>query len=209
MEIKTSMLGIRAGVGIGIAVALLLLSAVPAVNATIVSIEPDSQTVLAGEDFSVDVYVDTVTELTVAGAVLHFEQAAVQATAITEGITSGYPHFYTFEDIDNTTGLVTFTYGLSPGSSVSGSGPLATINFTADVLAEGTYNLDLTDVELFDEVGPILLDAVHNGTVTVLRPAPVPVPQFGPIGMLALIGALVVVLAISVSATSRKRLRRK
>ena len=176
---------IKAGTSIsiiGITVFLILMGAVSAVDAAVVRVEPASQPVSAGEDFSVDVYVDTVTELTADGAILHFDPAAMRATAVTEGITSGYPKFFTCEEIDNTTGLVTFTYGLSPGSSVSGSGPLATINFTADELTEGTYNLDLTDVELYDEIGPIPTEGIYNGTVIITggpSPTPSPTPTTG------------------------------
>ena len=159
---------IKAGISIiWITVFLILMGAVSAVDATVVRVEPASQTVSAGEDFSVDVYVDTVTELTADGAILHFDPAAMRATAVTEGITSGYPKFFTCEEIDNTTGLVTFTYGLSPGSSVSGSGPLITIELTADSIAEGTYNLDLTDVGFYDEIGPIQVEGIYNGTVII------------------------------------------
>ena len=157
--------------GTGIAVCLLLLVAVSAVDATVVSIEPINQAVPAGQSFSVNVSVDTVTNLTLHGAILHFDPSAMQATAITEGITSGLPHFYTFEDIDNLNGKVTFTYALNTGSSVSGSGPLAGINFTADASANGTYNLNLTEVELWNESTVIPLDGVNNGTVNITAPA--------------------------------------
>ncbi len=167
MKIKT-----KASVtGTGIAVCLLLLVAVSAVDATVVSIEPNNQTVPAGQSFSVNVSVDTVMNLTLHGAILHFDPSAMQATAITEGITSGLPHFYTFEDIDNLNGKVTFTYALNTDSSVSGSGPLAGINFTADASANGTYNLNLTEVELWNESAVVPLDGVNNGTVNITAPA--------------------------------------
>ncbi len=149
-----------------------MVLAVSAVDATVVSVEPASQTVLSGQDFSVDVSVDTVTDLTLQGAILHFDPAAMQATAITEGITSGLPHFMTIEDIDNTNGVVTFMYALNTGSTVSGSGPLVTVQFTSNESAECTFDLTLTDVELWNETAIIPLEGVNDGNVSLDKTAP-------------------------------------
>ena len=149
-----------------------MVLAVSAVDATVVSVEPASQTVLSGQNFSVNVSVDTVTNLTLHGANLNFDPAAMEATAITEGITSGLPHFMEIATIDNTNGVVTFMYALDEGCTVSGSGPLVTINFTSNESAECTFDLDLTDVELWNETAVIPLEGVNDGTVSLDKTAP-------------------------------------
>ena len=144
---------IKAGISIiWITVFLILMGAVSAVDATVVRVEPASQTVSAGQSFSVNIVVDEITTLTTVGAFLHFDPAAMQATAVTEGITSEYPKFFTYEDINNTTGEVVFTYSVDIGRSVSDSGPLVTIEFTADASANGTFNLNLAEVEFYDNL---------------------------------------------------------
>jgi len=166
---------------IGIAVFLSLLFAVSAVDATVVRVEPASQTVSAGQSFNINIVVDEVTKLTTVGAILHFDPAAMQATAITEGITSEYPKFFIFEDINNITGEVVFTYSVDIGSSVSDSGPLVTTEFTADASASGTFNLNLAEVELCDEIGPIPIEGIYNGTVIIVGgPTPTPTPTPSP-----------------------------
>jgi hypothetical protein len=189
---------IKAGTSIsiiGITVFLILMGAVSAVDAAVVRVEPASQTVSAGQSFSVNIVVDEVTTLTTVGAFLHFDPAAMQATAVTEGITSEHPKFFTYEDINNTTGEVVFTYSVDVGRSVSDSGPLVTIEFTADASANGTFNLNLAEVEFYDEIGPIPMDGVYNGTV-IITGGQKSIPGFTVIEVVAAIGILVMLFAI-------------
>ena len=197
-------------IGATVTVLLLLwLVTLGFAGATVVKIEPATQNVLAGEGFSVDVTIEGVTDMAANGAILHFDPNAMQATAIVEGesLKRGGTTL-PVEIIDNTAGTVTFAYALSTGS-VGGSGPLATIEFTAAASAEGTFDLDLTDLELYDSNLNLIPKDVINGTVTIggAGPAP-PTPGFSGISFAAAIGILVILFVISDRATIRRRRRK-
>ena len=164
-------------IGATVVVLLLLwLVTVGLAGATVVKIEPSTQNVLAGEGFSVDVTIEDVTDMAADGAILHFDSGAMQAANITAGVINSFP----VETIDNEAGAVTFGYAKATGS-FSGSGALATIDFTADASAEGVYNLNLTDVELIEPDISAIPIAVSNGTVTVVGgPTPTPTPSPSP-----------------------------
>ena len=130
---------------------------------TTVKVEPTSQTVSPGQSFSVNVTVENVTDLASDGAILHFDPNAMQATNVTGGVIDTFP----IEIMDNTTGTVTFAYALSAGS-FSGNGTLATIEFTTNASAEGTFNLNLTGVELLRPDHSVIPTDVFNGTVTLI-----------------------------------------
>ena len=153
---------------VGIAVFLVLIGAVSGVDTTAVKVEPATQSVLSGESFSVNVTVEDVTDMAADGAILHFDPDAMQATDITAGVITTSP----IEDIDNTAGTVTFGYALMTGS-FSGSGPLATIEFTTNASAEGTFNLNLTDVELLEPNQDVIPTDVFNDTVSLDKTPPI------------------------------------
>ena len=146
-----------------VAVLLSMVFAVSAVDASItttVSVEPDSQVIIPGDSFSIDVYVTDVTNMAADGAILHFDPSAMQATGITGGVITTFP----IEDIDNVAGTVTFAYAKMTGS-FTGSGPLATIDFDSNASAECWFNLTLTDVELLDPSLNLIPAAVFDGVV--------------------------------------------
>jgi len=145
---------------IWVAVVLVLIGAVSAVDATTVSVEPATQVIIPGDSFSVDVYVTDVTNMAADGAILHFDPNAMQATGITAGVITTFP----IEQIDNVTGTVTFGYALTTGG-YTGSGPLATIDFDTNASAECWFDLNLTDVELYDSDVQLIPAEVVNGTV--------------------------------------------
>jgi len=161
-------------IGATVTVLLLLwLVTLGLAGATVVKIEPATQNVLAGEGFSVNVTIEDVTDMAADGAILHFDPGAMQATNITAGVINSFP----VETIDNEAGAVTFAYAKATGS-FSGSGALATIEFTADASAEGVFDLDLTDVELIEPDLSAIPIAVSNGTVTIVGgPTPTPSPS--------------------------------
>ena len=153
---------------------LLWLVTLSLAGATIVKVEPATQEVSAGEGFSVDVTIEDVTDMAANGAILHFDPTAMQAANITAGVIDSFP----VEIIDNEAGTVTFAYALQTGS-YTGSGPLATIDFTADASAEGTFDLNLTDVEILRPDVSLIQTGVSNGTVTITgdgEPTPTPTP---------------------------------
>ncbi|CAD6491513.1 MAG: Cohesin domain protein [Candidatus Argoarchaeum ethanivorans] len=179
---------------------LLALSAATAAGAATVKVDPATQSVTPGDEFSVSVIIEGVTDMGMDQAVLNFDPSVMQVSGIIEGefLKSGGTTV-PIEIRDNTTGRVTFAYALTTGS-VSGSGTLATINFdTSPSAAEGVYNLKLTEVALANSIGdPIVVDEVSKGTVTVggsAGSAP-PTPGFSVIEVVVAIGILAVVFAI-------------
>ena len=156
---------------------LLTLSATTAgANGATVSVELAAQDVTVGNPFSVDINITDVAYMGMDQVIVHFDQTAMQATAIVEGDWlknwPGGGGTLAITDINNTAGTASFTYALmTQGVGATGSGTLATINF--DTTAEGlNYPLSLTDVALADGNGdPITVDDVQNGTVNITAPA--------------------------------------
>ena len=207
MEIKK-----RRGIGltvVGLTLLFCVISTITLAGAAVVEVVPADQTVTAGESFSVDVRVKDVTYMAADEVNLSFDPdvMSVPASGVTEGgflKTGGATSNVT--DINNASGFVKFAYLLkTPHTGVNGSGILATINFDTDPsAAPGTYNLDLTNVKLADgDNQPITVDEINNGTVTIQSAAPV--PGLSGTGMVAVIGVLAIVLAISVRATRKRR----
>ena len=209
MEIKK-----RRGIGltvVGLTLLFCVISTITLAGAAVVEVVPADQTVTAGESFSVDVRVKDVTYMAADEVHLSFDPSvmSVPALGVTEGgflKTGGTT--YTAPGtpvIDNTTGFLKFAYLLkTPQTGVDGSGILATINFNTDPAATpGTYPLNLTTVKLRDgDNNPITVDEINNGTVTILQPAPV--PGLSGTSMVAVIGVLAIVLAISAMRKRRK-----
>jgi len=209
MEIKR-----RRGIGLTVVALTLLFCVISTITLAganggpVVEVVPADQTVTAGQSFSVDVRVKDVTYMGADQAVLNFDHDAMQATGIVEGnwlkTCPGGEGTIIVEEIDNTNGTVTFLYALinSSACSRSGDGILATINFDTDpAAAPGKYPLNLTKVKLKDRYGDTIPDvSKSNGTVTIIQP----VPGLSGTGMVAVIGVLAIVLAISVG-TMRKR----
>jgi hypothetical protein len=170
-------------IGVLVFLGLSLIFTVSAVEATVVKVDPASQTVTPGESFSVNVRVEDVTYMGAHGASLNFEPSAMSVTSVIEGDflkTAGATLPLT--NIDNTAGTATFCYSLmTPGVGVDGSGVLATINFNINPAAEDVYNLDLTNVELFNGAGDEITGAsIINGLVTIEpepTATPTPTPQ--------------------------------
>jgi len=190
---------------IGVAVFLSLIFAVSAVDAASVEVDPSSQTVSGGDAFHVNVIVDDVVDMRADQAVLNFDPDVMQVTGVVEGDflkTGG--NTIGLGMWDNTAGTATFGYSLyGSWTAVSGGGTLATIEFeTYPDAPPGTYDLNLTDVELVNASNDTIPTGVFNGTVTITPPVPVPV--LSGIGMIVLIGMLAIVLAISVTKRERK-----
>ena len=176
-------------------------------EAAVVTVSPTTQNVTAGQSFSVDVRVEGVTDMGAEEADLKFDPDAMQATETIEGdflnSVAGGGGTLAIEDIDNTKGIVTFSYSLmNPGVGASGSGVLATINFNTTSAAGGEYNLDLTTVLLLDADGhEITVDDVSGSKVKI---QPVPPPRSGT-GMVAAISILAIALAISSAMRKRRK----
>ncbi|MEA1945399.1 MAG: cohesin domain-containing protein [Euryarchaeota archaeon] len=188
---------------------VLVLMMVASAGATEVKVYPASQTVAAGDPFHVDVVVVDVDDLKGYAATLNFNPGAMQVTGITEGafLKTGGTTVPIFS-LDNVTGTATFASTLGfydPWTTVSGSGILATIQFSTYPGAPAdTYDLTLTNVELRNASNALIPISVVDGTVTIERAAPTPVPALSEIGMIVLTGMLAIVLAISVAKRRRE-----
>ena len=154
-------------IAVGTAILVLFwLVTLSIAGATSVNVHPTYQEVAPGHTFQVEVNVTDVTNMAADGAILHFDPTAMQATGITAGVIDTFP----IEIIDNVAGTVTFGYALATGS-YTGTGVLATIDFTADVAVTGEFDLNLTDVELLDPSMNLIQTDVNNGTVNITAPA--------------------------------------
>ena len=156
---------------------VLVLMIVASAGATEVRVDPASQTILAGNNFQVDVVVEDVVNMKGDAAVLNFDPGAMQVTGIIEGdflktggSTTGIGIW------DNTAGTAVFGYTLGTGTwtTVSGSGTLATIQFSTYPGAPAdTYDLNLTDVELRNASNELIPTDVVDGEVIIERESPV------------------------------------
>ena len=196
---------IKKGRGIAITAGLILLfclALTPSVGgATAVNVTPATQEVFAGENFSVNITIENMTNMKSDWAKLNFDPSAMNAVEIIEGdfLKTGGTTLGGWI-IDNTTGFAGFGYTLLVGTPVNGSGVLATINFITSEEAEGTFNLNLTDVIIKNETADIPVD-VYNGTVKILalrRPVP-------GLSIPAILALIVILTAVTVVSIRRKK----
>lgn len=136
-------------------------------SGTIVSLDPSSQTVSAGDIFNVNVSCVPSQPIKAFEFRLSFNPSLLQANSVTEGdIFDGYTTFFNPGTIDNNAGTIVDVYGLIVGhGSVSEIGTFVTISFTIKD-ASGTSSLDIDDVGVTDEAGYISID-VNDGSVVV------------------------------------------
>jgi adhesin HecA-like repeat protein len=184
-----SMKGARIVLLLGI---VLLAGVVHVAAAPLLSIEPPSQSVHAGQSFSLDVKITGVTDLFAFQFALAFTPGVLAATSITEGpfLARGGTTFFIPGTIDNAGGTIAATGDslLGPLAGVTGSGTLATISFQA--LAGGTSPLTLTQVLLLDsQLGEIPV-SLRAGAVTVQPATGVPEPRATLLLTLSLAGLL-------------------
>ncbi|MBK9169470.1 MAG: hypothetical protein IPM24_18685 [Bryobacterales bacterium] len=170
--------------------ASLLVWGVPLGAATI-EVSPGSANATIGSTIIVDVLIQSVADLYAHQFDLSFDPSVLSATLVSPGqFLSGGVGFLPGE-IDNVAGTVVFTADTlsGPDPGVSGSGTLASIQFTG--LAPGVSALVLSNVILLDSnLADIELDAVNGGSVRV-GDATVPEPAQGVPMIVALIAFLV------------------
>jgi len=147
-----------------------MIFAVSGVDATVVvKVVPASQTVRGGENFSVNVTIEDVTNMDAAQARLFFDTSAMNATGGIEGefLKTGGSTFGS-PIINNTEGFAGFVYMLLPGGTpVTGSGVvLATMNFNTSDDVEGAFNLNFADVMIGTSAGYVPVDT-YNGTISI------------------------------------------
>ena len=147
--------------------AVLCSIVLPALAAQI-SVEPLSQTVSKGENFTVDIYVDPEGNVTAGGDyILSFNNTLLRATSLTPGtFFSGFDTFL-FGGINNTTGTIDYGEGTF-GGGVNTPGTLTTITFEAIADEDGVSELTFETVTLSDPDGSVISTNVSNGTVSVI-----------------------------------------
>ena len=162
---------------------LSLAAVVPASAAPNLSFSPSSTNVTVGSNFSVDIVISTVTDLYSweVGTVNFGPAGLVNVTSIVQGGFLGAGQSFG-GTINNPSANITFLFSaLSGASGVTGSGVLATINFTA--LSAGTANLSMAEILLGDSFLDIIVpDPSGVGTITISSGVPEP----GTFGLLAL-----------------------
>ena len=134
---------------------------------TIVSIDPENQTVGANEDFTISVYCTPGQPIKAYELKLSFDPSLVTANEVTEGdIFDGYSTFFNAGTIDNNAGTIVGIYGLILGpGNVSDPGTLVSISFTGEANA-GSSIIGIYDVGITNESAYIPITLV-NGTVLV------------------------------------------
>ena len=138
----------------------------PSIDTTI-SINPQTQTVGPGENFTVDVYCVPGQPIKAFELKLSFNPSRVKAINVTEGnIFNDYSTFFNEGDIDNNAGNIADIYGLILGEgNVIDPGTFVTISFISKETS-GSYTLDISDVGVTNEVGYVSID-VSDGTISV------------------------------------------
>jgi len=187
----------RTGRGIRLALvwmmllALLPLSSVSA-QATIVLVDPPSQSVDQGQTVTVDIKVDTVTNLYGVDIRLTFDATKLEAQDAIGTMTGVQIEQGSFLDpaqgfmaensADNTTGEVRYVFALmAPAPAASGTGVLARITFLAK--ASGTAVVSLDSVTLSDNQAQPIAATLMDGSITILPPVgPTPTPTQTPSG---------------------------
>jgi hypothetical protein len=178
---------LRAGLVGGLFVVGVL--AIPSVaSATSLTLSPVSTTASVGDSFTLDVFINDVTDLFDYQFDLSFDPTILQADGVSDGgfLTSGggtslfaFLGFATpfVITLDNTVGLVTPADSLlGPAGGVNGSGKLASFTFTA--LAAGTSSIELSNLILEDSLGNSLTADAVGARVSVTGAAPPsPVPE--------------------------------
>jgi LysM repeat protein len=161
---------------------LVLLPASTALaQATIILVNPPSQSVELNQTVSVEVKVDTVTNLYGVDIRLTFDATKLEAQDADGNAANGVQiapgsflnaaqGFLAQNSADNTTGQVQYVFALmAPATAVSGSGVLARITFRAK--ATGNAMVTLNSVTLSNDQAQPIPATLMSGSVTVVPPS--------------------------------------
>lgn len=171
---------------VGIVTLLLMLVALPATvllvrqrqelrreaaAATTLSLLPASLAVQPGDQFSLEVAIDTGSNIvSAADLVITFDSSQLTVTGITAG---------TFLPVvlvpgAVTSGTATIILGSLPTTPMTGTGVLATVTFTANNVGTATVRFaDTTQVAAIGESGNVL-SGTQEATVSIAIPTPTP-----------------------------------
>lgn len=148
-------------------------------EATSISIQPTTQTINAGQSFSLAVDIANVTDLFAFQLDLTFNPHVLSGVGLSEGafLASGGTTFFIPGTIDNVNGTIAFNadslIGTIPG--VTGSGTLLNVQFQG--IGSGTSGIGVTNVSLLDSAFSTITTTTANGSVTVQGTTPVPEPS--------------------------------
>jgi len=149
---------------------LTVLTSLSAHAVPILEFAPSDSVVVVGDSFSVDVFASDFTDLFTFQALLFYDPTFLSPNAITEGsFLSGAGTTAFFGDF-SAGNIVFINLLLDSAVGVSGSGQLATLNFTA--LAPGTSSLTFADFLLLNSAGELIDAEARNGTVIASIPEP-------------------------------------
>ena len=173
---------------------ILVMALLPAsgalANGTIVLVNPPSQSVNVNGTATVEIKVDTVTNLYGVDVRLTFDAAKLEAQDANASLTGVQVEQGTFLNpaqgfmaqnvADNTTGQVQYAFVmLTPAPAVSGSGVIAKITFKAK--AAGNALITLNTVTLSNDAAMPITATLMSGSITVLPASgPTPVPTAVP-----------------------------
>lgn len=145
-----------------------VLIPVQALENTLISIDPSTQTVSPGGSFTIDVYCVPRQPIKAFEFTINFNPTLVRANSVSEGeIFNGYTTFFNNGSIDNTGGTIENIYGLILGSgSVSSSGTFVSVSFTAKS-TPGNSAINLNNVGVTNNSGYIQT-VVSGGNVQVI-----------------------------------------
>jgi hypothetical protein len=164
----------RAVLGAGLIAAAAFAQSAGAVPVVSIAATPDPAVV--GTPLALSVLVSAITDLYAYQFSLAFNPAVLQATSVTEGpfLSAGGFTFFDTGSINNTTGLIAFTFdsliGAVPG--VSGSGSLAVLNF--NVIGAGVSALTFSDVLFLNSASVDIAPQVQNRNLTAVAVIPEP-----------------------------------
>ncbi len=135
---------------------------------TLVQVSPVSNTVSAGQTFTINIMCTPGQSIKSYELKLSFNPTLLQANSVTEGtIFTGFTTFFNPGVINNTAGTIVNVYGLIVGAGVvSDPGTLVSLSFTAQA-ASGTTTIGLFDAGVTNETAYVPI-TVTNGTV-ILR----------------------------------------
>ena len=155
-------------VTIALALVVFVFAFVQSATAAQVSVVPAYQEVLAGQNFSIDVYIDPEgSEVFGAQYELHFNNSLLNATAQDKGPFFGSDSIVLKNEINNTMGWLKYGETRTAAPGITEPGVLTTITFHAIDDIDGLSELNFTVVKLSDPyVNPIPVN-ISNGSVKV------------------------------------------
>jgi general secretion pathway protein D len=158
---------------------LLTLLASPSLALPILTLQPPTSTVTAGQSFSLDVSIADVSDLFAFQFDIGFDPTVLSATGVDEGsfLSSGGATFFIPGFIDNGGGTVSFIANSlqTAVAGVGGSGVLATVRFMA--LTSGSSAVNLFGVTLLDSSFSGIANSTQGGNVLVTPPVIAAVPE--------------------------------